>query len=126
MRWRFAIIVTAHIIGSAAWFFAVEAVDLSRGGHWRMSREGIQLIGSPLFIFLFTPSWILDASMNWRFLVAGVPAYLVVAVIVYALLEKWRTVATRSQRDLCIRCGYNLTGNVSGVCPECGTVIKKT
>jgi rubrerythrin len=21
----------------------------------------------------------------------------------------------------CQRCGYNLTGNVSGVCPECGT-----
>lgn len=23
----------------------------------------------------------------------------------------------------CRRCGYNLTGNVSGVCPECGTRI---
>ncbi len=26
----------------------------------------------------------------------------------------------RGQR-LCLICGYNLTGNVSGVCPECGT-----
>lgn len=25
----------------------------------------------------------------------------------------------------CGRCGYDLTGNVSGVCPECGTVIKQ-
>jgi len=24
---------------------------------------------------------------------------------------------------LCRHCGYNLTGNTSGVCPECGTVI---
>jgi hypothetical protein len=24
-------------------------------------------------------------------------------------------------RGLCTRCGYNLTGNVSGICPECGT-----
>lgn len=23
----------------------------------------------------------------------------------------------------CQKCGYNLTGNVSGVCPECGTKI---
>jgi len=23
----------------------------------------------------------------------------------------------------CQRCGYNLTGNVSGLCPECGTPI---
>ena len=26
-------------------------------------------------------------------------------------------------RDLCHTCGYNLTGNVSGICPECGTPI---
>jgi len=25
--------------------------------------------------------------------------------------------------SLCISCGYSLTGNVSGVCPECGTKI---
>ena len=25
----------------------------------------------------------------------------------------------------CRRCGYNLTGNVSGICPECGTPIAK-
>ncbi len=25
--------------------------------------------------------------------------------------------------DLCTACGYNLTGNVSGVCSECGTTI---
>jgi hypothetical protein len=27
----------------------------------------------------------------------------------------------RRKRGLCIRCGYDLTGNVSGVCPECAT-----
>ena len=27
----------------------------------------------------------------------------------------------RRKRGLCIGCGYNLTGNESGVCPECGT-----
>jgi len=24
----------------------------------------------------------------------------------------------------CTRCGYNLTGNVSGICPECGLRIE--
>lgn len=28
-----------------------------------------------------------------------------------------------SQPDRCRRCGYDLTGNVSGRCPECGTII---
>lgn len=26
----------------------------------------------------------------------------------------------------CVRCGYDLTGNESGVCPECGTTIQPT
>jgi len=25
--------------------------------------------------------------------------------------------------EICHKCGYNLTGNESGVCPECGTKI---
>ena len=29
----------------------------------------------------------------------------------------------RARRGLCVRCGYDLTGNISGVCPECGTRI---
>jgi len=27
--------------------------------------------------------------------------------------------------DLCTRCGYNLTGNVTGICPECGGAIDR-
>ena len=30
--------------------------------------------------------------------------------------RRWR----RRRSGLCLKCGYNLTGNVSGVCPECG------
>jgi hypothetical protein len=26
----------------------------------------------------------------------------------------------RRAKGLCVRCGYDLRGNVSGVCPECG------
>jgi predicted RNA-binding Zn-ribbon protein involved in translation (DUF1610 family) len=26
---------------------------------------------------------------------------------------------------LCRKCGYNLTGNVSGICPECGAVVQR-
>ena len=29
----------------------------------------------------------------------------------------------RFPRGRCSTCGYNLTGNVSGVCPECGTEV---
>ena len=29
----------------------------------------------------------------------------------------------RTRKGLCLRCGYNLIGNVSGVCPECGQAV---
>ena len=32
-------------------------------------------------------------------------------------LRRWR----RRRRGLCTKCGYDLTGNTTGVCPECGT-----
>ena len=28
------------------------------------------------------------------------------------------------KKGLCLKCGYNLTGNVSGVCPECGEKVE--
>ena len=32
----------------------------------------------------------------------------------------------RRKRQRYCRCGYDLTGNVSGICPECGSPVKKT
>ena len=29
----------------------------------------------------------------------------------------------RRRTGLCLACGYSLTGNFSGVCPECGTPV---
>jgi hypothetical protein len=34
-------------------------------------------------------------------------------------LRRWR----RRRKNLCVTCAYDLTGNVSGVCPECATSI---
>ena len=31
----------------------------------------------------------------------------------------------RRKKGHCLKCGYDLAGNVSGVCPECGTDIKE-
>jgi len=36
-------------------------------------------------------------------------------------VRRWR----RRRKGLCLKCGYNLTGNVSGVCPECGSKIEQ-
>src|SRR5882724_3277195 len=31
----------------------------------------------------------------------------------------------RSCRGLCVACGYDMTHNTSGVCPECGTPVNQ-
>ncbi len=48
-------------------------------------------------------------------LVAAFASYPTIAFI-RGPLRRWR----RRRKGLCIRCGYNLEGNVSGVCSECG------
>ncbi|UCE58442.1 MAG: hypothetical protein JSU63_13480 [Phycisphaerales bacterium] len=52
----------------------------------------------------------------------------VVVFAAYPLLLLWRRPIRgwrRRRRGLCAECAYDLTGNLSGVCPECGTAISK-
>lgn len=56
------------------------------------------------------------------------PLWLVCPVIaatcaLLAYLDRRSRRRHRISSGCCIRCGYNLTGNVSGVCPECGERI---
>lgn len=52
------------------------------------------------------------------FLIVAFPAYPSIAFI-RGPLRRWR----RRKRGECVNCGYNLTGNVTGVCSECGMKI---
>lgn len=52
----------------------------------------------------------------------ALPAWLLFAVA--CPLAVWVIVSRpRNRTGCCIACGYNLTGNVSGRCPECGTPV---
>jgi hypothetical protein len=54
------------------------------------------------------------------------PAVAGVAMVVVVLLAGLRRAARRRWRlanGICIACGYDLTGNVSGKCPECGVAV---
>lgn len=46
------------------------------------------------------------------------PPLLILATLI---IRGWPTRAP----GLCVSCGYDLTGNTSGVCPECGMVVTK-
>ena len=47
------------------------------------------------------------------------------AILTFKSTVERRRRMRRLQEGLCINCGYDLTGNVSGVCPECGAEVKQ-
>ena len=68
------------------------------------------IIPTSTVMLISTPLW-LAAS-----LFAAYPAI----AFIRGPLRRWR----RRRRGECQNCGYNLTGNVTGVCSECGTKIE--
>ena len=52
------------------------------------------------------------------------PMWLLAALVAIPTGLLWHRVR-RVLFDHCQQCGYNLTGNTSGICPECGTPIPK-
>jgi hypothetical protein len=55
---------------------------------------------------------------DYWYIVVPLWAGLLVFAVPTALL--WYRDRRRFPPDHCLRCGYDVTGNVSGVCPECG------
>jgi hypothetical protein len=56
--------------------------------------------------------------VTWIILPLWIP---VVALVIPTTFLWWRCL--RVLPGHCQNCGYDLTGNVSGVCPECGTAV---
>ena len=65
-------------------------------------------------------SFNLQVGVPIWFLFVLFAAYPTIAFIRGPVWRYWRC-----RKGLCVKCGYNLTGNVSGVCPECGSRTTK-
>ena len=65
---------------------------------------------------------------NRWYLTACAQSILSIAVGLYLFFRaEWIVnLAIPSNRPYCHECGYELTGNVTGVCPECGTANRPT
>ena len=64
--------------------------------------------------------WRTDVDNSWH--MARVPLWLVLILVLMPTLLVWYR-DRRIPFGHCRKCGYDLTGNVSGVCPECGESI---
>jgi hypothetical protein len=76
---------------------------------------------------LFT-YWIREGGRTFRLDLLNVHAlyYYVPTTLVGILCYIWLTrfvEKSRGLKNVCVVCEYDLTGNVSGVCPECGTPV---
>ncbi|MFN0135000.1 MAG: hypothetical protein ACKVS9_02665 [Phycisphaerae bacterium] len=60
------------------------------------------------------------ATLNSQF---QMPTWLALAVLAAASIAVWFLFRPRRRKGHCRQCHYNLTGNTSGVCPECGTPV---
>lgn len=66
-----------------------------------------------------------DRILNLRLMAAWVFSVTALEGLVTGLIfGLFRSLGPRPP-GLCSRCGYDLTGNTSGICPECGTMIPK-
>ena len=75
------------------------------------------------FLAILGAAYCLDGRKpSWRFLLfALLYSVVFIARTIYAQRHIRR--AHRLEAGLCSNCGYNLAGNTSGVCPECGARV---
>jgi len=84
-----------------------------------LRRKDLTKAKVPLFVVSVVPCLVLLLGFPLPALFA-IPGVLIVVsgVLRGVLPDVYET------PGLCFKCGYNLTGNVSGVCPECGRLIQ--
>ena len=85
-----------------------------------------------LFVVLLAIAFLLMAAdltldrfapwLQWTTRVARIAVVLALIPAVILFRKEWDR-EQRRKAGCCIHCGYNLTGNTSGTCPECGRPI---
>ncbi len=63
--------------------------------------------------------WYLPLAVVFGFAAYGAVSLALMSGMVYVRMRFW----PRYPPGHCVQCGYDLTGNVSGTCPECGTSL---
>lgn len=80
---------------------------------WQRSDDGFRAMRPTLGVV---------ASVELRGVVGNLAGWMIASLMALVGWEWWghrHRVPAGAPR--CAACGYNLTGNMSGVCPECGT-----
>ena len=102
-------------------FIAALAHALVRGRFW-LTCVGVSIVGNAVVTFFVAPIFLGTVSNIWPIACCSwiLPGILVAAVVgaPFAMLRRPPVLEGH-----CVSCGYDLRGNVSGRCPECGTPV---
>lgn len=78
--------------------------------------------GTPVFAEVRWPNVVpLSASSS----IIVIPLWLPLVILGVGTVAAWACGRSRVNQTCCAICAYDLTGNLSGRCPECGAVIPK-
>ena len=67
-------------------------------------------------------TWLLSGlNAEGIFLYVCGPILIVAVPTGYLWWVEWKLTHRKPRKGFCEKCGHNLTGNTSGICPECGT-----
>jgi len=112
------VILAAFFVHAGAWVIAFN-VDVSFNSDLPVSIFG-QRVNEDFAEGVVLATLLMGAS-SLMTLAIFIP---LVLIDLDALAKRIRSILTRKIKEgFCAACGYNLTGNVSGTCPECGTAM---
>jgi hypothetical protein len=96
-------------------YFGLALAGLAAASVWLLRAAPPSLLALLVVVLIRTCYGVAAASLAFatRFLVR-------------AIKDRTDTRAYRLRHGLCLPCGYNLTGNLSGTCPECGSPTRAT
>ncbi len=103
-------VIKRYIVAVAVALLACHLVLVILGAVF--SNAKVESVWSP-YCILFSLTFATPVA-----LVTGIP-------FVLCRIRKGREERDNAGRPLCGCCGYDLTGNISGICPECGTPISE-
>jgi hypothetical protein len=110
--------VVTHVAvagGIVAWLGGMLAVAVER--QWRSRFAEFALAGA----LIASVGWAVQSGEPWSVVRrVGLCAGLIAIFAAWRTLQRLRRFERSREHHFCFECGYNLNGNVTGMCPECG------
>ena len=114
LRWRAGLLAIISAISTLLLIYGSRGLLLT--WRWRTAFDSLPPGSTQVRWYMYPPTW---SDIRWMIGELSV----VMVVTLTSAWGAWRVwkMSFPLPTGLCRACSYNLTGNTSGVCPECGT-----